>query len=448
MSTFERDGQKVELSLQDDGRSLRVARSEGSGPATVEESSFVSPIRARWEHDRTVKQLLDAGFVQTETEADAERLDEDALTRFLDEGDEIDPEAALVYADFLSLADDPRGELIALQHRLRDRLLDAERKPLRDRETLLLFQHRHRLLGALGTRLIDEHRQRYAIDELMLEWSMGFIASARTRRDYHAYAEDNEVHLRVSELLALLAASPSARFLRQLRVRPILASDRDDAVRALETVSLPRSLREVVFGGIVDEYGRQRVDTPTECDLDAFLRRQPHLRRLDLDGMVPTQLEGHEALETLVLRSDPLSLGALRAVAEARWPALTSLTLGRFELGPDHQPFIHAFVVLVRSMPKLTSLRIEGPRAGTVLSWVLNGPFLETARELSVVEARLSASTVQNLVSASAQLSKLSRLDLSNNWISEADRRLLAQRLPNAKLLPRAPADDGDGSQD
>src|SRR5512146_1820960 len=88
-----------------------------------------------------------------------------------------DPEARLVYADLLQSQGDPRGELIALQHR--GKHADAE---------AYLEEHRDALLGPLARfgKTFD-HDSKPAFT-----WHLGFIRSARIGYDSNAAGDLDE----------------------------------------------------------------------------------------------------------------------------------------------------------------------------------------------------------------------------------------------------------------
>ncbi len=444
MTIFEKGPLHVVLSLEQQGRVLRIERRTGTDAPVIDEKSFLSPIRARWEHDRTVKHLLDDGFQRALGEASGPSVDGTELEELLDEGPRIDVDSALVYADFLQENDDPRGELILLQHRRAGNPPSDEKKRLYHRETELLFRHRHHLLGHLGTRLLDEDRQRYAIDELEVSWVLGFFEEVRIRRDYFAHANGQDALSSISELLKLLADSPSARFLRRLEISPLLDSDRFDAVEALESIPLPPSLRELSIGGIQDDYGRSLIGFSTAfVRFNAFLARQPRLEKLLLNGIVPIEEAQHPLLRELSVRAQSLSGIAVETIADGRWPALRRLTLGG---QPNDATDAHRIERAVRRLldnpraPALTALALEAMHPiGPVLDAILESSFLGRATELAITDTNLDEDIVARLVS-DARLHRLERLDLSYNRLADVDRRILRQHYPTAKLLVRGQA--------
>ena len=118
------------------------------------------------------------------------------------------------YADWLQERGAPRGEFIAVQLALEDESrANAERMNLRARETELLRTHDREWLGDLAPHLLDHggvgaredyddpNRRPWAEHH----WRGGFLASLRVQCLTRTFAQT-------------LAAAPSARFLRELRL--------------------------------------------------------------------------------------------------------------------------------------------------------------------------------------------------------------------------------------
>lgn len=106
-------------------------------------------------------------------------------------------EAWLVYADWLSSRDDPRGRWIALEHRAASATLEPG--------------ERERLRAEIDA-LLAEHRPSWTIaglpDSWTLEWQHGFVVGVSLPLDDNAIAP-----------LERLLAEPSASLLTRLRVR-------------------------------------------------------------------------------------------------------------------------------------------------------------------------------------------------------------------------------------
>lgn len=141
------------------------------------------------------------------------------------EKDPDDEEAYLVYGDWLQTADDPRGELIAMQAAA---LRDPADKQIARRVTELLARHDEVLLGELG-------------GEMSVTWHLGFVRSVRL-------AADKDPTKPVEALRALLA-HPSGRFVRSISFAQPKGIDPKAVVKLLATSKRPATLSELRIGG-------------------------------------------------------------------------------------------------------------------------------------------------------------------------------------------------------
>jgi len=148
-----------------------------------------------------------------------------------------DPEPFLVYADFLLQRGDPVGELIMVMH---ERATDPDDASLLRREEELLVRSERALLGGLS-----KHSQ-----YLELTWARGFIRRAQLTN--RALTPSRS---RLARLVTLLAEAPAALLLDELVLVAPDLTIAQEAVTALETVSLPR-LRRLSFAHLswVDGY--------------------------------------------------------------------------------------------------------------------------------------------------------------------------------------------------
>lgn len=149
------------------------------------------------------------------------------------------PDLYLVYGDALQAAGDPRGTLIALSHAS---LLAPKSVAKRDQVQAFIDEHRSYLLGSLAT-----------TNEVICDWYLGFIRSATI---------DAISLSRALDLLDLLAAVPSARFLRELVIaspgkatrRTMSTQDGKKIVERLVALGKPATLEQLripIDGGFV-----------------------------------------------------------------------------------------------------------------------------------------------------------------------------------------------------
>jgi uncharacterized protein (TIGR02996 family) len=238
-------------------------------------------------------------------------------TQILTDPHATDTSAYLVLADALLEQNDPLGELIQVQHALLSKPDDAA---LRERERSLLA-------GALGEELA-------AVEDLKLDWRLGFIEAATLPRDL-----DYDIRC---EAVAALFAAPAARLLRSLTIGYPTGGELDNPTRrVLDRIRQaglrpPATLRRLQIGNAFEtadrywfyrDYGVVAV-TDVLSDLWQLL---PGLSELRIDLGVASVVLGKIASESL--RSfewvspflDPMDL--YDQVCEARWPNLERLVL-------------------------------------------------------------------------------------------------------------------------
>ncbi len=225
-------------------------------------------------------------------------------------------EAHLVYGDWLQARGDPRGELIALQHRLSERPEDTE---LARAERYLLEQHADVLLGELA-------RHQAA---LALEWRLGFIRSARICGPV-ALGRDAETRASGETILRALLAHPSALLLEALSIG-ILPSDEAEpltsAVEALVEAGPRPALRSLFLGDFVypDELELSWATLPST---ERLYPLYPRLAELTLQaGHLELGRVELPALRSFEVRTGGLARASLEAILAARWPELERLVI-------------------------------------------------------------------------------------------------------------------------
>ena len=316
----------------------------------------------------------------------------------------------LVYADWLSDHDDPRGELITVQCALA--IADRNDRPahetilLRDRSSDLLELHRARWLEPVLDIAVGNYRFRRGFIEV-IDVLQPDIDAARLRE-----------------------ACP---LLRAVKARQATAND---VFRYLDAIPLD----ELTLYRLTDSLLLRRVlDEP----------RLGRLRRLDLHyhGGRPQLAELtrlHIPLHRLALRFDPQQpydepalLGAL-AAHPAR-SSLRSLELAHTraeELGVLEQLPELAELTLTScslalrrliqlKLPRLTALAINGGVVDTIDPAILLGAF-PSLRRLRLSNARLGDREAL-LLAAPPEAARLRRLDLSNNQIGSTGALALAE---------------------
>jgi uncharacterized protein (TIGR02996 family) len=283
------------------------------------------------------------------------------LERAIEE-DLDDDDRWLVYADWLQQQGDPRGELITLQHGGHDEKAEAHLK-----------KHRDELLGPLGPVIESsaaayQHRD-YKVAGLDPQWRNGYLDSIRITAwsEMDSGLADDDARERwpileelmpdvddpfgVSDLLRLVAASPSCRFLRDLRFGqttddygPLYDKSFDGKPSVLDTLAqleLP-ALRRLEFGALDFAHGEMEYSWVALGDVSKVLRRHRNLHELVLVGAGET-FDAHLYKEPLnpmrlhlgeidlpelwffAVRSTDLRRTQLASIRHANWPKLEHL---------------------------------------------------------------------------------------------------------------------------
>lgn len=359
----------------------------------------------------------------------------------------------LVYADWLTENDDPRGEFIVLQCRLSSgKLAPKDVKAAKAREAELLDAHREEWFGPLEKWLRE--RDSYALSHVKLR--RGFVSSCRLtvqQRDDLATLFQKaplleELELRgdaatpVPQLAqlerldaegavaeSLLPALGTASSLERLHLSmkadqplsvelsrcPKLHSLWFDGDRVTE-VKLPSTLRAVRWSG----------------DSTALVKAlSPNLTTLAISGAVVS-----DALLTVLQRCAPtlevLALakfgkGQLATVLGSPWPRLKSLDLSNVGLGLEGAKLVAAMKAPHLELLDLTYTRVTD--AGAVA--VLSSPLLETLKEISLRANKLTSAAVAPVLK---RKHSLRLLNLKKNALGAAELKALEKQLPETRL--------------
>ena len=232
------------------------------------------------------------------------------------EADLDNPDAYLVYGDWLQAQGDPRGELVALQHAVST--ADGEKaKELKKTEAALLKKLKPQLLGKIAK----------SEKVFKLTWERGFLRAARIAFDYD-FADDGGS---MKDLTRILLELPSARFLQDLTFGIFDFEGENNYQQVIDLLvktGQPKTLRSLFLGDF---------DFPEECEMSwshvgntsKLYGAFPGLRRLVLQGGGEIAL-GDVVLPELrhfELRSGGVKVKVVRSIAKARWPKLEHLEI-------------------------------------------------------------------------------------------------------------------------
>jgi uncharacterized protein (TIGR02996 family) len=330
-----------------------------------------------------------------------------------------DTETYLVYGDWLQARGDPRGELIALQHRRSERPDDPA---LERAERHLIEQHADLLLGDLAL-----HRE-----ALELEWHLGFLRSARIAGPT-SLRRQREARASCEEVLRALLRHPSVTLLRGLGlgVLPADAGDPfDGPLQVLEEAGPRPTLRRLFLGDFVypDEMELSWVSMPAT---ERLYPLYPGLVELTLQA-------GHfelgrlelPALRSFELRTGGLDRASLRAILEARWPALERLVIwfGDPNYGADSslddlQPLLDA-TAAPAGLRHLGLMNCE--HADELCSALARSALLPRLEVLDLSLGTLSDAGAAALLAGRERFAHLRRLNLAQSYLTDAACRELS----------------------
>jgi uncharacterized protein (TIGR02996 family) len=240
----------------------------------------------------------------------------------------------VIYGDWLQEQGDPRGELIAVQHKLHT----GANASLTRRERALLADHSSIWYGTIDEIL---HERSYADRaHVRAVWRLGFFDEVEVRHTEGpwgppaSHAQSLSVgqfgvpdRLKLSEILKTLSQLHSARFVTRL-ILGGMAADYVPALRVLAT-GWPRSLRSFTITGTLG--GESTPKQHRLGSLAAFCKAHPQLERLTLmlKKERPGTLELPRLQELALLNggSNELSRNQLDDVLRGAWPSLQSFEL-------------------------------------------------------------------------------------------------------------------------
>lgn len=334
-----------------------------------------------------------------------------------------DLESYLVYADWLIEQGDPRGELVTAQAMTERPGATADER----RAALAVFaRHRDYFLGALADTVRAD----------AFDWKRGFIHHARIASTYTVVTEGTPSRVSLADVIGLVLAHPSARFLVKLTLGdpsppprpPRYYWERAAAYRSVDdfagvpqrvAASAPATLRELEC---VSTTGAIRLGPmcPGLANLveltarDAFGADQLVLPALRHATFAPA------GMATTMLRE----LGAIVA------PELQSLTL---DFGANPSCALTDLDVLLKrsDLPRLTHLAlVRCPFANLALARLAQAPLLARLEELQLVDSGLTDQGVRAVAREHRAFRHLELFDVTGNKLSGNGQRMLRAIAP------------------
>jgi uncharacterized protein (TIGR02996 family) len=361
-----------------------------------------------------------------------------------------DEHGFMVYADWLQQQGDVRGELAALQAGVRSKRLDAA-------QAQLLWDQRVQLWGPFAPYLERRPDERSAVAGTWRQgWLESLVLSATSswRADHAGVPKVKHV----SELVRLVPACPSARFLRELVIaRPVGDGSYEfgDAIKALAAVmgELP-VLARLTLGRFTYEDSELSWTHLGKLDpLWPVAGRQLEYLKIRTGSMALGTISA-PALRELRIETGGLDQRALAAIARASWPALETLSLwfGQRSYGCDVTPkHVGALLAGKAKLPRLRHLGLANTTFGDELcELVLASKLLPQLHTLDLSKSHLTDAGVKLLAAHRARLAHLTAIDLSECLVS--DTKLAKTVAPHVKIADQNdPADyqpDGDEYDD
>lgn len=319
-----------------------------------------------------------------------------------------DRDAYLVYGDWLSERGDPRGELIALQ---------AKPNPdeaTKEREKALLAANREAWLGELAK--LDPKK------DLHVTWRWGFIDGVRIGpplEDYDTSSVD------FPDVYAKLVKLPGIQFLRDLTFG---AKDYDDyptswsdCIEAMQEHGVPPSLQRLAFsrGGYWDISSTELGDlAPLYPQLSKLQELSVELGSMDFGEM------NLPALKKLEIITGGLSGENLASIADARWPALETLSICIGETGNDYGCTVEMSdiepILAAENLPKVKHLGLANSSLEDEIAKALvKSRILPRLETLDLSRGTFSNEGARTMIDNWSAFSHLASIDLSHAYLGE-----------------------------
>ena len=319
-----------------------------------------------------------------------------------------DPEMYLVYADYLQSKNDPRGELIVLQH--------GNKKAAAQK---LLDKYPTHFYGKLAEARDLIESDEFATFGVTTKWRWGYLESLWIKNNHDRnsdYGGDKEA-IDIEDALGWMLDHPSCRFLRELAVGIVEFSGND-------------------YSGIAKVIGKRQLPTLKKLVLGEFHSEETELNWSDLGNLEP-MYKALPNLETLVLRSGSMKIGkidlpklrelrivtggmdtkSLASITNAKWPSLETLSI---QLGNEHdlklkhvQPILDG-----KAFPKVKHLGLgNSDITDDICKGLAASKIAAQLESLDLSQGTMGDDGATAL--AQGKFPKLQTLDIGENWISK-----------------------------
>jgi len=347
--------------------------------------------------------------------------------------DRNDLSAYLVYSDWLSERGDPRGELIAIQAKLKERPGDVA---LEATQAKLMADNGVDWLGPLVGK---------GDDDVAVRWHLGFLDSVRLGPplDEHMTSE-----LVSPETIEQLVKLPGIALLRELIVGSIDYDDYptswDGCIDALAAHGVPAGLERLEFnrGGTWD------ISSTELGNLSPLYPRLGTLRELSIEmGSMELGEMNLPALRSLTITTGGLKGGNLESIRKASWPHLERLTIcigeSDNDYGCDVQLEDVTKLLTELKVPRLKHLCLaNSDHEDAFVGELVRSKLLPQLSSIELSRGTFGNQGARDLLQHAAAFKHLDLIDLTHNYVSPA----LAARL--ATIGPRVVLEDSEGTDD
>lgn len=368
-------------------------------------------------------------------------------------------DAYLVYGDWLQAQGDPRGELIAIQHALSSKPPAARRKKLEAAEKDLLTRYDvHFVPEPLASQMASHEKlrppkkrnwalRRWERGQSRITWRYGFIDTAFVS---HYHPDEDPYH--IPEALAGILRHPSGRFLRELTIGPLNVYDTYDygeVAKILSSVDMP-ALRKLYLA----DYSRDESELSWGDlgDLSKMWRRMPNLEELKIRcGKMKMGKPTLPKLRRLEIQTGGLSRASIEAVTKGTWPALERLELwfGDSDYGGEGKVSQLQRLLDGTGFPKLRYLGLMNAQfTDEICQAIARSKIVKQLAVLDLSMGLMSNDGAAALADRAKALAHLEQLDVSDNYLDDSAKKLLA---PFGKRLTfghqKDPDRYGDGEE-
>lgn len=347
-----------------------------------------------------------------------------------------DDERWLVYADWLQQQDDVRGQIIALNLAKKK---PAAKKLAAANVDMLWGNAKHLLEPSPFSKIMWKPPWERAKPEPLEVAFTHTLGKEGLVESIMLSGGDEDGHV-ANAIYALLTA-PIGRFVRTIAIEGANgesycgASGQPNTEQVIAAIARakPTALRSLSISP-----GSYQLSWTHTGKLGALWKVTPYLERLSIEmGSVDLGKDiDLPSLRSLSIETGGLDRKNLQAIAKAKWPSLTELTLylGRKEYGGNaKRADVAALLAQPSKFPKLTSLALcNAEIQGDVVREIVKSPLLKQLTTLDLSKGTLVDGEVAPILENLAAFKRLKKLDLSSNYLTEAHERALKKSIGKA----------------